>query len=110
MLRFWNRVLNMDESRLSRKTFEYDYKRCKKNWCYDMKQLFNIIGKMSIFEEKTSRNIRELQICNHNIWKDKWKNNVPNKPKLRTYIYHLKNSIIQNIMLNCIFQERKDLC
>ncbi len=51
-----------------------------------MKQLFNIIGKMSIFEEKTSSNIRELQICNHNIWKDKQKHDLPNKPKLRTYI------------------------
>ncbi len=61
-LRFWNRVLNMDESRLTVKMFEYDYK----NWCNDMKQFFNIIGKMSIFEEKISCNIRELQICNHN--------------------------------------------
>ncbi len=86
MLMFWNRVLNMDEYRLTRTMFEYDYKRCKKNWCKDMKQLFNIIGKMSIFEEKTSCNIRELQICNHNIWKDKWKTNLPNKPKLITYI------------------------
>ncbi len=30
---------------------EYDYKRCKKNWCNDMKQRFNIIGKMSILGE-----------------------------------------------------------
>ncbi len=71
MLRFWNRVLNMDESRLTRQMFEYDYKRCKINWCNDMKQLFNIIGKMSIFEEKTSSNIRELQICNHNIYMER---------------------------------------
>ncbi len=41
----------------TRKMFEYDCKRCKTNWCNDMKQLFNIIGKMSIFEEKTSCNI-----------------------------------------------------
>ncbi len=75
MLRFWNRVLNMNESRLTRNMFEYDYKRSKKNWCNDMKQLFNILSKMSIFEKKTSCNIRELQICNHYIWKDKWKNN-----------------------------------
>ncbi len=75
MLRFWNRILNMDESRLTRKMFEYDYKRCKKNWCNAIKQLFNIIGKMSIFEEKTSCNIRKLQICNHIIWTDEWKNN-----------------------------------
>ena len=31
MLRFWNRVLKMDESRLTRKMFEYAYRMCKKN-------------------------------------------------------------------------------
>ncbi len=60
MLSFWNRVLKMDESRPTTKMFEYDYKRCKKYWCNDMKQLFNILGKMSIFDEKTSCNITEL--------------------------------------------------
>ncbi len=80
MLRFWNRVLKMDESRLATKMFEYDYKGVGKTGVMnDMKQLYNIIG-------KTLCNIRELQICNHNIWKDKWKNHLPNKPKLRTYI------------------------
>ncbi len=61
-------------------------KGVRKSWCNDMKQLFKISGKMSIFEEKTLCNIRELQIYNHNIWKDKWITNLPNKPKLRTYI------------------------
>ncbi len=110
MLRFWNRVLNMDESRFTRKMFEYDYKRCKKNWCNNRKQLFNIIGKMSIFEEKASSSIRKLQICNHNNYMEwQMKKNVPNKPKLRTYIL-LKNNIVQYIMLSCLFLNRKYLC
>ncbi len=77
MLRLRNRVLKIPER---------DYKKCKKTWCNDMMKLFNILDKMSIFEEKTSCNIRELQICSDNIWKEKWKNNLPNKSKLRTYI------------------------
>ncbi len=47
---------------------------------------------MSIFEE-LSCNSREPQICNNNVWKDKWENNLPNKPKLRT-------NIVLKIMLN----------
>ncbi len=102
MLMFWNRVLNMDESRLTRKMFEYDYKMCKKNWCNDMKKLFNILGKMSIVEGKTLCNVRELQICNHNIWKDKWKHNVPNKPKPRTYISFIEQYYTDDYVKLCI--------
>ncbi len=98
MLRFWNRVLNMDDSRLTIKMFEYVYKRREKNWCNDMKQFFNVIGTMSIFEEKTSCNIRELQICNHNMWKD----NLPNKPKLRTYISFKEQYYTEDYVKLCI--------
>ncbi len=45
MLRFWNKVLKLDESRLTRKMFEYNYKKYKNNWCNDMKQLFNNLWK-----------------------------------------------------------------
>ncbi len=52
MLRFWNRVLNMDESRLTRKMFEYDYKRCKKNCCNDTKQLLIYLVKCLYLRRK----------------------------------------------------------
>ncbi len=102
MLRFWNRILNLDESRLTLKMFEYDYKRCKKNWCNDMKQHFNILGEMSRFEAKTSCNIRELQICNNNIWRNKWKTILPNKPKLRTYILFEEQYCAEDYVKLCI--------
>ncbi len=51
-----------------------------------MKKLFNNLGKMSICEENTSCNIKKIHLCNANIWKEKWKTNLPNTSKLRTYI------------------------
>ncbi len=107
MLRVWNRVFKIDKSRRTRNMFEYDYKIFKKNWYNDMKQCFNILGKMSIFEKKTSCNIKELQIYDR-IWKEKWKKNLPNKSKLRTYI-SFKEQYCTEIVLNCVFMEREDL-
>ncbi len=51
MLRFWNRVLNMDENRITCRIFDYDYKLCKGNRCYDMKQLFSNVNNNKIYEE-----------------------------------------------------------
>ncbi len=74
-----------------------------------MKHLFNILGKMSIFEEKTQCNIRELQIRNHNIWKDKWKNNLPNKPKLRTYISCKEQYCTEKYVKLCIPRKERSM-
>ncbi len=40
MIRFWNRVLKMDENRIACRIFDYHNKLCKGNWYYEMKQLF----------------------------------------------------------------------
>ncbi len=74
-----------------------------------MKQLFNVIGKMSIFEEKTSCNIRELQICNHNIWKDKWNFFLPNKPKLKTYISFKEQYCTEDYVKLCIPRKERSM-
>ncbi len=58
---FWNRVLKMDENRIVRRIFDYDYKVCKGNWCYDMKQLFNNVNNNMIYDENMICNMYELQ-------------------------------------------------
>ncbi len=46
------------------------------------------------------------------MWKDKWKNNLPNKPKLRTYISFKEQYCTEDSVKLCISsrKERKDLC
>ncbi len=61
MLRFWNKVLKMDENRIACRLFDYDCKLCKGNWCYDMKQLFSNVNNNKIYDEKMICNIYELQ-------------------------------------------------
>ncbi len=64
---------------------------------------------MSIFEEKTSCNIRELQIYNHNIWKDKWKHNLPNKPKQRIYISFKEQYCTEDYVKLCIPRKERSI-
>ncbi len=54
MIRLWNRLINMDENKLTKRVLKWDYIICK-NWCFEVKEiffLFNFRGYM-----KTSMNV-----------------------------------------------------
>ncbi len=40
----------MDATRLTRKEFETDYRICKNNWCSEIKQLFEKVNKIDIYQ------------------------------------------------------------
>ncbi len=76
MLRFSNRVLKMDENRITCWIFDYDYKLCKGNWSYEMEQLFSNVNNNKIYDEKMICNIYELQQYIDDNRKEKWKSNL----------------------------------
>ena len=41
MVRYWNRLLTLDDDRLTKKVFWYDRELCTNNWSSEMKALFN---------------------------------------------------------------------
>ncbi len=84
MFRFWNRIIKMDATRLTRKMFETDYRICKNNWCSEIKQLFENVNKIHICNNKHTCDIHEMQNSLYKVFTDKWLNQL--KPKLRTYI------------------------
>ena len=44
VLRLWNRLVNRNETRLTRKFFDYDYSMAGgKNWCSDVKTILTIV-------------------------------------------------------------------
>ncbi len=40
MIRLWNRMINMDENRLTKRVCKWDYIICK-NWCFEVKEIFH---------------------------------------------------------------------
>jgi hypothetical protein len=85
MCRYWNRLVQMNNERLTYKIFKYDLSRTKHNWSSDMKNIFNDVNMLDIFETEsicTLTSVNELFVCNNNAV---WKEEVNKLPKLRTY-------------------------
>ena len=76
MFRFWNHIIKMDPTRLTRKVFEVDYRKCKNNWCSEIKHMFEKINKSDIYDNKHVCHIHEIQQSLNKIFTDKWVNDV----------------------------------
>ncbi len=48
MLRLWNKLIHMDDSRLTKKVFLYDYNLCKENWSHEMKLIFGKVEQLDV--------------------------------------------------------------
>ena len=49
MLRFWNRLMDLDHDRLVIKIYFNDLHRCKKNWCFEIKLVSEEINQTDQF-------------------------------------------------------------
>ena len=84
-IRLWNKIIQLDENRLSRKIFEADFNICRNNWASNIKELCRDLNLENEFNNKqvicfdTVKNtLKEKFIAD-------WQNAVSRKPKLRTY-------------------------
>lgn len=90
MLRFWKRLIFMNNNRLTKRIFLYDFAKRKSNWSKDMKQVFCEMQKNENFNDMTifgSRNnflhVAEEALINN--YKSKWQNEIGSQTRL--YIY-----------------------
>ncbi len=84
MISFWNRLIRMDDDRLSRKILLWDIAQNKKCWAYEISQILKnanfVNANLEIVPESSVwANIHEKK-CNE------WQNNIYHLPKLRTYV------------------------
>ena len=86
MLRFWNRLINMDSNRLTYKVFQNDYNLCNNNWCAEIKSIFANLHCEEVFTDRSVCDIELLQRRNMCKFNESWKENIMKKPKLRTYV------------------------
>ncbi len=99
----------MDDSRLTKKGFLYDYNLCKENWCYEMKLIFSTVEQLDVFNNKRSCNIEKTQMKNANVVNDEWKTNLYIKPKLRTYVLFKENNCTENKVKYCMSRQQRSL-
>ena len=83
-LRLWNRILNMNSERLTKKIFLSDY-GSNSGWCQESKLLFETLDMKDIFENLHLCDINLATVNLRGNFETKWKIEVNKKPKLRTY-------------------------
>ena len=84
MLRFWNRVIKMDDARLTRKIFDFDYSNNNsvQNWSSNIRELFRITNNMTVFVNKSTCDIKEMRDSLISHYSEKWRTEIQRKPKL----------------------------
>ena len=91
MIRFWNRLILMDNKRLTKKVYLWDTNSNGPNWSSEIKQILYDFNLENHYDSKIPCNIPELRIKLQNHFENYWLNECNNKPKLRTYVKYKKS-------------------
>jgi len=88
MIRFWNRLIDMDTDRLTKKVFYWDYqnKKSKGSWNSDIHKLFSQIGKLENYENQTKVDVSEAKCILVDQEKSEWLSSLQSVSKLTTYM------------------------
>jgi ssDNA-binding Zn-finger/Zn-ribbon topoisomerase 1 len=85
MLRFWNRLIKMDNSRLTKRVFLWCHDFPDNTYCGDVKKISDIMNLSTVYHTKGLFNIEQIKQTCKELMHAEWQDEVQSKPKLRTY-------------------------
>ena len=93
MLRLWNKLVSLDNTRLTRKLFDFDYSNADLvgNWCSEIREVFQRIDLSELYIHKMHADTNDVKNRLINFHAISWPEKLNYSPKLRTY------KIIKNI-------------
>ena len=102
ILRYWNRLIQMDNSRLCKKIFLWDYNICRNNWSADVKCIMDKIGLTQRFEHLEVCDINNGKQLLYDMYMRDWSHKIQTVSKLRTYrtfktSYHVEKYVLMNL-------------
>ena len=86
MIRFWNRIVNMDDARLTKKVFILDWMLCKANWSSKVLTVLKTVSSENVLRRRVQCDIKGIESRLVNNMMLNWEREIQQKPKLRTYI------------------------
>ena len=84
-IRLRNRLIKIDNSRLTKTIFLWDSEQTQSSWCQNVKEIFS---KLDFDNEYNLKQIVDIEKAKTNLFKlaeHEWKQDVESKPKLRLY-------------------------
>ena len=91
--------MNMDDSRICKKIFLWDYSICANNWCSEIKGIINKLGLIAKFYNLECCDIGTCKLLLHDISARDWSEKTVTVPKLRTYITFTTSYTVDNTFL-----------
>ena len=85
LLRYWNRLMKLDDSRLTKKIFNLDYVNGGQ-WCKDVKVIMENLELLELYNNKLPVDLESCKKKLMHTFTVSWVTECQNKPKLRTYI------------------------
>ena len=91
MIRYWNRLINMNDDRLTKVVFNWDYRLQNNNWSTDIKAILNMTNLSETFDTQSPANLETVKERLSLSLFYEWQHEVLMKPKLELYAQHKEN-------------------
>ena len=106
--RFWNRLFNMEDFRLTKQIFYWDFVN-QRGWTQDIRHLLIQLDLEYAFSEKIIIDMNLVKSKLNELMYEQWSNEVHNKPKLRTYVQIKDTFEPEPYVLSNINRQRRSL-
>ena len=108
-IRFWNKLVKLDDSRLTKKAFNADYEQCRNNWSHHMRELFRSLHLENNSNNKQTVNIGNITDTIHENARATWLDSIIRKPKLKTYVTFKSSFNTENYVNFCTDMQDQSL-
>ena len=102
-------MIALDDSRLTKRVFPYDYRQCKNNWCSKIKQFFEEINLLDTFNRQQPVDIFQIIAILNEKSENTWHLLTNKKPKLRTYCTFKTTLEVENYAKFCKSRMKRSL-
>ena len=86
MIRMWNKLVLMEDYRITKRMFNYDYVQCQNNsWNFEVKSIFDKIDMTYSYKTKETVDMCLVKQKLFSYYAESWPDKVRNTLKLRTY-------------------------
>ena len=86
ILRLWNKLVSLDETRLAKHIFLWDYRNPYGCWCNDVRNIFNDIDGLEYYENLLKCDLNGVLNKIVDSYRNRWKTECSKVSKLRTYV------------------------
>jgi len=109
IVRLWNRLVSMEDGRITKRIFLWDKELCYNNWSSDLYEILSEFGLEYTFEDMSTINVKYFEELMLHRTAKTWKDTITFKPKLRTYAKFKKDFGTEEYLTGFMSRQQRSL-